>query len=142
MTDFAIQPASGQDFSPQRGETIGRFFAAIQGGDYAVLHDILTPDAITRWPQSGERITGAMACVRVHESYPGGPPNYRVLRIAGEGDLWVAEVVGDYGKERWYAVSVVEFEGSRIARMTDYFGPSLPAPEWRQDLVERESPLS
>ena len=32
----------------------------------------------------------------------------------------------------------VEFDGARIARMTDYFGPSLPAPEWRQSLVEHE----
>lgn len=123
---------------PQRRETISRFFAAIQAGDYPTLLEVLTPDAITRWPQSGERITGAMACVRVYENYPGGPPLYRVERIAGGGDVWVAELVGDYGDERWYTVSVVEFEGPRIARMTDYFGPSFPAPAWRQGLVERE----
>ena len=37
----------------QHRETISRFFAAIQAGDYAVLQEVLTPDAITRWPQSG-----------------------------------------------------------------------------------------
>jgi len=26
----------------------------------------------------------------------------------------------------------------RIARVTEYFGPALPAPEWRQAWVERE----
>ena len=122
----------------QRSGTINRFFAAIQDGDYPVLLDVLTPDAITRWPQSGERITGAMACLRVYENYPGGPPRYRVQRISGGGDVWVAEVVADYGDERWHMASIIEFEGSRIARMTDYFGPSLPAPAWRKEWVERE----
>jgi ketosteroid isomerase-like protein len=56
----------------QRRESIGRFFAAIQAGDRAVLEEVLTPDAITRWPQSGERMTDAMSCIRVYENYPGG----------------------------------------------------------------------
>ena len=64
--------------------------------------------------------------MRVYENYPGGPPVYRVQKIAGDGDLWVAELVADYGAERWYAASVFEFDGPRIARMTDYFGPEPP----------------
>jgi hypothetical protein len=123
-----------------RHETISRFFAAIQAGDYAVLEEVLTPDAITRWPQSGERITGAMSCIRVYENYPGGPPTYTVDRISGDGQVWVAELVADYGDDRWYTISVIEFDGARIARMTDYFGPSLPAPEWRAAWVERDAP--
>ena len=141
MTHVAVQPASESEHRAQRAETISRFFAAIQAGDYAVLHDLLTPDAITRWPQSGERITGAMACVRVYENYPGGPPSYRVLRISGDGAVWVAELVADYGAERWHAVSIIEFEGPRIARMTDFFGPAFPAPAWREGLVEREQAI-
>lgn len=54
-------------------DTISRFFEALETGDYPVLLEVLTPDAITRWPQSGERITGAMACLRVYEKSPGGP---------------------------------------------------------------------
>ena len=122
----------------QRRETISRFFAAIQAGDYAALREVLTPAAITRWPQSGERITGAMSCVRVYENYPAGPPSYAVHRISGGGDVWVAELVADYSDGRWYTVSVIEFDGPQIARMTDYFGPSLPAPEWRAAWVDRD----
>jgi hypothetical protein len=119
-------------------QTINRFFDAIQAGDYPVLLEVLTPDAITRWPQSGERMTGAMSCVRVYQNYPGGPPTYRLQRISGEGDIWVAELVGDYGDDRWHMVSILEFDGARIARMTDYFGPTFPAPAWREEWVERE----
>ena len=139
MIYVAIQPATEPAPSAQRRDTINRFFAAIQAGDYQVLQEVLTADAITRWPQSSERITGAMACVRVYENYPGGPPSYRVERISGSGDVWVAELIGDYGDERWHMISLIEFEGPRIARMTDYFGPGFPAPEWRADMVEHET---
>jgi hypothetical protein len=128
------------ELDPRRRATVSRFFAAIQAGDYAVLQEVLIPDAITRWPQSGERMTNAMSCIRVYENYPGGPPSYRVQRISGGGDVWVAELVADYGDGRWYTVSVIEFDGPRIARMTDYFGPSFPAPEWRAAWVERDAP--
>jgi hypothetical protein len=121
-----------------RRETISQFFAAIQAGNYAVLQEVLRADAITRWPQSGERMTSAMSCIRVYENYPGGPPEYAVHRISGGGDIWVAELVASYSDERWFTVSVIEFDGEKIARMTDYFGPSFPAPEWRAALVERD----
>ena len=117
-------------------ETVGRFFAALQTGDSAALQDILVPEAVTRWPQTGERMTSAMSCIRVYENYPGGPPSYTIQRVSGSGDVWVAELIADYGAERWYTVSLIEFDGARIARMTDYFGPSLPAPAWRAAWVE------
>lgn len=133
---------TGPELDHQRRETVSRFFAAIQAGDYPVLQEVLTPNAITRWPQSGERMTSALSCVRVYQNYPGGPPKYRVERVSGGGDVWVAELVADYGEERWYTVSVIEFDGAQIARMTDYFGASLPAPEWREAWVEREESIT
>jgi hypothetical protein len=122
----------------QRRLAVERFFEAIRRGDREELTRLLTADAVTRWPQSGERITGAMSCIRVHESYPGGPPKYRVNRITGSGEVWAAELVSDYGDQRWYALSVIEFRGARIARMTDYFGQAFPAPDWRSEMVELE----
>jgi len=128
--DIAIEPTAS------RTTTVERYLDAVQEGDYATIRESLTPDALTRWPQSGEQVTGALACIRVYENYPGGPPKYSVVRIVGDGDMVVAELIGDYGAERWYIVSIYEFEGRRIARITDYFGPSLPAPEWRKAMVD------
>lgn len=128
--DIAVEPTASH------ATTVERFLDAIQEGDYATLRDVLTPEALTRWPQSGEQVTGALACIRVYETYPGGPPKLKLIRVVGDGDLVVAELIGDYGAERWYTVSVFEFEGRRIAGMTDYFGPSLPAPEWRMEIVD------
>jgi hypothetical protein len=126
----------------RHAETITRFFDAIVAGDSATLLEILTPDAVTRWPQSGERITGALSCVRVHENYPGGPPSFHFERISGAGDTWIAETTMKYGEDPWYGVSIIEFEGQRIARMTDYFGAAFPAPAWRAQWVELEDPTS
>jgi limonene-1,2-epoxide hydrolase len=128
--NIAVEPTAS------RAKTVERFLDAVQEGDYATLKEVLTPESLTRWPQSGEQVTGAVACIRVYENYPGGPPKYSVARIVGDGDLVVAELIGNYGAERWYVVSIYEFEGERIARMTDYFGPSLPAPEWRMEMVD------
>jgi hypothetical protein len=140
MFYVATVPAANVDTHPDRSRTVERFFAAIQAGDSAELQEVLTPDAVTRWPQSGERITGAQACIQVYGNYPGGSPKYRVHRITGAGSIWVAELQAEYGDERWYIVSVIEFEASHIARMTDYFGPALPAPAWRQKWVQLEDP--
>jgi hypothetical protein len=141
MIQVAVQPTSETKPAARRTEMIHRFFGAIQARDGEVLNEILTPDAVTTWPQSGERIIGATSCVRVYENYPGGPPKYRLERVSGSGDTWVAELVGDYGEERWHAVSIIKFKGPQISRVTDYFGPSFPAPEWRQQWVEYEEAI-
>jgi hypothetical protein len=78
-----IPREAAPEADPPEAATIRRFFEAIQGSDYAQLREVLTPDAVTRWPQSGELITGAIACVRVYENYPGGPPAYVVQKISG-----------------------------------------------------------
>jgi limonene-1,2-epoxide hydrolase len=127
------------EIAPEHAATVQHFYDAIQASDYPTLLELLTPEAVTGWPQSGERVTGAMSCVRVFENYPGGPPSYRVDRIVGSGDVWVAELIADYGTDRWYTVGMFEFEGDRIARMTEYFGPAFPAPDWRKALVDPSS---
>jgi ketosteroid isomerase-like protein len=140
MTIQHSRPTGATDV--QRRATIERFFTAIKAGDGPALQDLLTADAITRWPQSRERITGATTCINVHTNYPGGPPQHRVERIVGSGDAWVAELTADYGDDRWFIVSVIQFDGDRIARMTDYFAQPFPAPAWREHWVEIEAAAS
>ena len=38
---------TGPELGNQRRQTISRFFAAIQAGDYPVLQEVLTPPAAT-----------------------------------------------------------------------------------------------
>ena len=123
----------------ERRAVVNRYLDAVQRGDSTALQAVLTADAITRWPQSGERITGPTSCALVYASYPGGPPSFSVERVSGDGDVWVAELAAEYEGERWHTVSVMQFEGWRISRVTDYFGKAFPPPAWRQALVEIEA---
>jgi len=136
MSQMTVRAATTPDHRRARTEAIEAYFAAIKAGDHAALDEVLAPDAVTLWPQSNERIVGAASCMRVYENYPGGPPKVRLQRVRGEDATWVAESTADYGDERWHIISVFEFDDARIASITDIFGPSLPAPDWRRQWVE------
>ena len=136
MAHVAVQPSASAPLDVERSQTIHRYFDAIAGGATEELEAILMPETVTRWPQTGERITSASSCIRVHTNYPGGPPSHEIVRISGGGDVWTAELVADYGEDRWHIVSLIRFRGQRISEVTDYFGPTLPAPEWRRGLVD------
>ena len=83
------------------------------GGRLPALLEVLTPDAVTRWPHPASRS-------RVRELHQGlrelsgGPPTYLIDRIVGEGDVWVAELYADYGDQRWFTASICEFDGERM----------------------------
>jgi hypothetical protein len=138
MSQPAVAPASSAAFREggSRAEVIRRYFAAITSGDHGSLRELLAPTAVTSWPQSGETITGAEACIRVYENYPGGPPVLEVERIIGSGDVWVAESAAQYGVEPWFVTSIFEFEGEQIVRIVDSSGPPIAAPEWRKAFVD------
>ena len=67
MSEVAVGPVSSAAADHAKTATIERYFAAILAGDDAALDEVLTPDAVTRWPQSGERssVRGAASrCMR------------------------------------------------------------------------------
>lgn len=64
MSEVAVGSASSAAADHAKTATIERYFAAILAGDDVALDEVLTPDAVTRWPQSGERIVGAGAASR------------------------------------------------------------------------------
>jgi hypothetical protein len=39
-------------------------------------------------------------------------------------------------RERGYGISLYQFRGDKIAKVTYYFAAPFPAPEWRAPLVE------
>ena len=58
------------------------------------------------------------------------------VQVTGEGAAWVAQSTVGYGDGRWHVIRAFEFDGARIAGVTDSFGPGLPAPEWRRQWVQ------
>lgn len=108
----------------------------LAAGDAAGAVEGLADDFVQDWPQSGERLHGRQACFMVYSNYPGGPPGITIRRIAGEGDVRVAELDLQYGDTKAFAVSVFEFRDGQLVRQTDWFGEPFPAPSWRSDWVE------
>ena len=117
-------------------ELLERHWVASDAGDFASEHDIYREDAVLDYPQSGERIRGRH---NIQESRVLQPNRKRftVRRMTGHGDLWVTEFTLTYDGTPSYAISIMEFEGGRVARETQYFAqPFEPAPS-RAHLVER-----
>jgi ketosteroid isomerase-like protein len=117
---------------------IRRHFEALERGDPVAVSELLADDFVQEWPQSGERIRGAQACMAVAQSYPGGTPRIDVRRVTGEGDHWALEGVVRYpdGSD-FHIATLLELQGGRITHQTDYFAAPFPAPDWRAHLVER-----
>lgn len=114
---------------------IEEHWSASERGDFDTEHAIYAADAILDYPQSGERFNGRAAI----EAQRGGHPadrHFTVLRIVGSGSLWVSECIITYDGAPSYSISVMEFDGNKVAHETQYFGDPFGAPEWRTALAE------
>ncbi|MEO7664813.1 MAG: nuclear transport factor 2 family protein [Candidatus Limnocylindrales bacterium] len=100
------------------------------------LAAISADDMVMEYPQSGERFVGRDRIASMNDSYDtstGTAPKATLRRILKPGQAWVIESTIDYGDGTPVsAVSIIEFEGGKVVRQTDYFANPFPAPEWRQ----------
>jgi hypothetical protein len=97
-------------------------------------YELRHADCLIDIPQSGERFDRD-GMREMQRNFPGGPPDMNVERLAGEGDVWVAELVSDYGGERggkFNVCVILEFKDGRIARETRYYPEPFEAPEQRR----------
>ena len=117
-------------------EALNRHWAASDGNDFDVEHDIYREDAVLEYPQSGERIRGRHNIQASRTAQPNAK-RFQVRRMIGTGELWVTEFILTYDGRPSYVVSVMEFLGGKVARETQYFSdPFEPGPS-RAHLVER-----
>jgi len=98
-------------------------------------HAIYRADATLDYPQSGERFRGCAAISEQRSEHPASR-HFTVLRIVGNGDLWVSECVITYDGVPTYSVSIMEFVHPCVVHETQYFADAFGAPEWRTALAE------
>lgn len=111
-------------------------WAASDASDFEAEHRIYREDAVLEYPQSGERIRGRRNIQASRTAQP-DLKRFGVRRILGAGDLWVTELILTYDARPSYVVSIMEFQGGKVARETQYFGdPFDPGPS-RAQWVER-----
>ena len=128
---------------------VEQFRAAIESGDLGEFARVMrahsTDDYVQEWPQSGERIRGREASIKLDEGYSaatGMTPTLKLRRITGGGDVYVVEATIDYGDGTPVSfVSIAEFRDGKLFKATEYFANPFPAPEWRAGFVERMDPV-
>ena len=113
-----------------------RHWAASDSDDFAAEHEIYEDDAILEYPQSGERIRGRRGIQESRMAQP-NKKRFSVRRVQGSGSSWVSELVVTYDGQPSYVVSIMDFEGEKVIRETQYFAsPFEPSPT-RLRWVER-----
>jgi SnoaL-like domain len=115
---------------------LDQHWAASDANDFQTEHLIYHEDAVLEYPQSGERTRGRSNIQNQRASQPSNK-RFSILRIIGDGDLWVTEFILTYDNKPSYTVSIMEFRGDKIARETQYFADPFPAPAFRAQWVER-----
>jgi ketosteroid isomerase-like protein len=115
---------------------LDQHWAASNANDFETEHLIYHEDAVLDYPQSGERTRGRhnIQCQRAIQP---SKKRFTVRRIIGSGDLWVTELILTYDGKPSDTVSIMEFNGDKVARETQYFADPFPAPAFRAQWVER-----
>jgi hypothetical protein len=62
---------------------------------------------------------------------------FTVRRLLGGGGVWISEIVMTYDEHPVHAVSIMEFEGEKLVRETQYFGEPFQASPSRAQWLER-----
>ena len=115
------------DGDAQARARIIEHWRASEQGDSAAEHAIYAADAILDYPQSGERFRGRATIAAQRGGHP-ADRHFTVLRISGNGDLWVSECVISYDGVPSHSVSIMEFSGGLVAHETQYFAALLTRP--------------
>ena len=111
---------------------LDRHWAASDANDFEAEHEIYRDDAVLEYPQSGERICGRHNIQASRAAQP-DQKRFVVRRIIGAGPVWVTEYILSYNGRPSFTVSIMEFEGGKVARETQYFSdPFEPGPSRAQ----------
>jgi hypothetical protein len=141
---------TGQEFSDA-------WIEMLSAEEYDRLPELVHPDCVHEYPQSGERVVGLANIRAVFEHYPGGlgrqyraslkvagdsprwaiAPNFTLVRTSGGGGSYSSAMKAQYpdGSE-WYVISMFELVEGRQKRASLFFAQVFEAPEWRRPFVE------
>src|SRR5512132_2256936 len=113
---------------------VARIWRAFEAGDLATVEASLHEDFVCEWPLTRERIAGRAAYIQVNRDYPGSG-TLRIIRITGTAEFVISEVEAEWGEPsarvRELAVSLFEFHGGKVAKLTEYWAAPYDPPAWR-----------
>jgi hypothetical protein len=92
---------------------LDHYWEATVARDIDRSHDIYHEDVIVEFPQSGERISCKHNIYELRAHYP-ATLSFKILRVRGEGNLWISEIVITYDG---HPVNAVTIMGSAMVRL-------------------------
>ena len=116
--------------------SLDKYWEATVALDLDGIHDIYHEDVIVEFPQSGERIIGKRNIYEHRAHYP-AKLGFKVLRVRGEGSLWISEIIITYDGRPVNVVTIMEFRDGKVTHETHYYADPFEPPEWRSQWVER-----
>lgn len=132
----AMTPGIARPSAQQTLEAIRGHWKASEDGDTVVEHAIYAGEAILDYPQSGERFRSRTTIATQRGGHP-ADRHFSVLRIVGQGDLWVSECLITYDGTPTHSVSIMQFSGASVIHETQYFADPFEAPASRRALAEQ-----
>jgi hypothetical protein len=118
---------------------IEQHWRASESGDGVAEHAMYAEDATLDYPQSGERFRGRATIAAQRGGHP-AERHFTVVRITGEGGLWVSECIITYDGVPTHSVSIMEFVDGLISHETQYFADPFETPASRAELADRMPP--
>jgi hypothetical protein len=116
-------------------KAIEEHWRASEDEDAEAEQAIYAVDAILDYPQSGERFQGRTTISTQRGGHP-AERHFKVLRISGDGNVWVSECIITYNGVPSYSVSIMEFARELVVHETQYFANTFSAPAQRAALAE------
>ncbi len=130
--------------------------AAIITRDAAALDEVLHPDFVEVYPQSGERTAGPENLKAIVTAVPGTlqslgrhmvgaedrwamTPTFTLVHIEGSGDVFTGVQKARYpdGSD-WWVIQIATMRDGRVWRLESYFGPAFEPAPWRAPFVTVE----
>jgi ketosteroid isomerase-like protein len=119
--------------------TLDRYWVVTMAHDLDRVHEFYHDDGVVEFPQSRERIRGKQNIYELRSHYH-TKTSYKILRIRGDGNIRIIEVIVTYDSDKGrpvYAVAIMEFRNNKIAHETLYFAHPFEPPEWRSEWIVR-----
>jgi hypothetical protein len=140
---------------------VDQWVEALQGNDVESLAELLHPDFVEVYPQSGELIRGIEKLKAIVSAYPGLPEGEVIgtsgggsgrtnvipsplpfglptIQVSEAGHTFTVEAFMQYPNgERYFGVWIGELKDGKVYRLTTYFAQPFEAPAWRAPYVER-----
>lgn len=116
---------------------VREFWRLMASNDFDAVGRVLADGFVMEWPQSNERIRGAVAFARMNAEYPTtGRWQFRINRLVASAHEVVTQVSVTDGTQAAEPVSFFSVADGRITRLVEYWPEPFAAAQNRRHLSE------